>query len=40
MAAQPPDIQRTDLQHDLSVPGRQVVQAGVDGSGNAAELGI
>ena len=31
MAAQQPDIKRTDLQqHDLSVPGHQVVQALVD----------
>jgi quercetin dioxygenase-like cupin family protein len=31
MAAQQPDIKRTDLQqHDLSVPGREVVQARVD----------
>jgi quercetin dioxygenase-like cupin family protein len=31
MAAQQPDIKRTDLQqHDLSVPGREVVQACVD----------
>jgi hypothetical protein len=28
---QPPEIRRTDVQrHDLSVPGREVVQAGVD----------
>jgi quercetin dioxygenase-like cupin family protein len=31
MAAQQPDIQRTDLQqHDLSISGREVVQARVD----------
>jgi quercetin dioxygenase-like cupin family protein len=31
MAAQQPDIKRTDLQqHDLSFPGHQVVQARVD----------
>jgi quercetin dioxygenase-like cupin family protein len=31
MAAQQPDITRTDLQqHDLSAPGREVVQARVD----------
>jgi hypothetical protein len=31
MAAQQPDITRTDLQlHDLSVPGHEVVQARVD----------
>jgi len=31
MAAQQPDIKRTDLQqHDLSVPGREVVQVRVD----------
>jgi quercetin dioxygenase-like cupin family protein len=31
MAAQQPDVQRTDLQqHDLSVPGREVVQSRVD----------
>ena len=31
MAAQQPDIKRTDLQqHNLSVPGHEVVQARVD----------
>jgi hypothetical protein len=31
LAAQQPDITRTDLQqHDLSVPGHEVVQARVD----------
>jgi quercetin dioxygenase-like cupin family protein len=31
MAAQQPDIKRTDLQqHDLSIPGREVIQARVD----------
>jgi quercetin dioxygenase-like cupin family protein len=31
MAAQQPDIKRTDLQqHDFSIPGREVIQARVD----------